>query len=61
MKDSGYGKDYKYSHDYPGHFADQEFMPDQLSGTRLFDPADNARENEMRSRLKRLWRDKYGY
>ncbi len=61
MKDSGYGKDYKYSHDYPGHFADQEFMPDQLSGTRLFDPADNARENEMRSRLKRLWRTKYGY
>ena len=61
MKDSGYGKDYKYSHDFPGHFADQEFMPDALSGTKLYDPADNARENEMRARLKHFWKEKYGY
>ncbi len=61
MKDTGYGKEYKYSHDFPGHFADQEFMPDQLSGSTLYDPADNAREQEMRARLKRLWKDKYGY
>ncbi len=61
MKDSGYGKDYEYSHDFPGHFVDQEFMPDALSGTTLYDPADNAREQEMRQRLKRLWKDKYGY
>ncbi len=61
MKDSGYGKDYKYSHDFPGHFADQEFMPDALSGTKLYDPADNARENELRARLKHFWKEKYGY
>ncbi len=61
MKETGYGKDYKYSHDYPEHFANQEFMPDTLSGTTLYDPADNARENDMRARLKRFWKKKYGY
>ncbi len=61
MKDSGYGKDYQYSHDFPGHFVAQEFLPESLSGTKLYDPADNAREQEMRLRLKRMWKDKYGY
>lgn len=61
MKEFGYGKDYKYSHDYPQHFAHQEFMPEKVAGTRLYDPADNAREKEMRARLKALWKDKYGY
>ncbi len=61
MKDTGYGKEYKYSHDFPGHFAVQEFMPEALSGTKLYDPADNAREQEMRVRLKGLWKGKYGY
>lgn len=61
MKEAGYGKDYKYSHDYDNHFAFQEFLPDAISGTKLYDPADNARENEMRARLKALWKEKYGY
>jgi len=61
MKDSGYGMDYKYSHDFSGHFVAQEFMPDALSGNKLYDPADNAREQEMRQRLKQMWKDKYGY
>jgi putative ATPase len=61
MKQAGYGKDYKYSHDYEHHFAWQEFMPDDVAGTKLYDPADNARENEMRARLKALWKEKYGY
>ena len=61
MKQAGYGKDYKYSHDYDQHFAWQEFMPDAIAGTKLYNPADNARENEMRARLKALWKEKYGY
>ena len=61
MKQAGYGKDYKYSHDYDHHFALQEFMPDAIAGTQLYDPANNARENEMRARLKALWKEKYGY
>lgn len=61
MKDAGYGKDYKYSHDYDRNFADQEFLPEKLSGTRLYEPGDNARENELRARLKSLWKNKYKY
>jgi putative ATPase len=61
MKQAGYGKDYKYSHDYEHHFALQEFMPEAIAGTRLYDPADNAREKDMRTRLKALWKEKYRY
>jgi len=61
MKGFGYGKDYKYSHDYPQHFVHQEFMPDKVAGTKLYDPAGNDREKEIRARLKALWKDKYGY
>ncbi len=61
MKDLDYGKGYKYSHDYPGNFAFQEFLPDEIKNTTLYDPGDNAREAEMRKRLKSLWKEKYGY
>ena len=61
MKEQGYGQGYKYSHDYEGNFADQEFLPDEIKGTKLYDPGDNARENELRKRLKALWKEKYGY
>lgn len=61
MKEEGYGKGYKYSHDFPGNFVDQEFMPDEVKGTTLYDPGKNAREEEMRKRLKAMWKDKYGY
>ncbi len=61
MKDQGYGKGYKYAHAYPGNFAEQEFLPAEISGTKFYDPGDNARENEMRKRLKALWKEKYGY
>lgn len=60
MKELGYGKDYKYAHDYAGNFADLEFMPDKLKGKKLYNPGNNARENEIRQRLKTLWK-KYGY
>ncbi len=61
MKEEGYGKGYKYSHDYPGNFVNQEFLPDEIKGTKLYDPGNNAREADMRKRLKAMWRDKYGY
>ena len=61
MKEMGYHKGYKYSHDYDSNFEKQEYLPDELSGTTLYDPGNNARENELRQRLKKLWEDKYGY
>jgi putative ATPase len=61
MKDIGYGKDYKYGHSYEKNFTEQEYLPDKISGTKLYDPSDNAREKEMRERLKQLWKDKYHY
>lgn len=60
-KDMGYGKNYKYAHDYPTSFVKQEYMPKKLEGKKLYDPKANAREDELRTRLKRLWEDKYGY
>lgn len=61
MKEEGYGKGYKYSHDYPGSFAAQEFLPDEIKGTAFYNPGKNAREEDMRKRLKAMWKDKYGY
>lgn len=61
MKELGYGKSYKYAHDYPGNFAIQEFLPDAIANTKFYDPGQNARENELRNRLKKLWGEKYGY
>ncbi len=61
MKDIGYGKNYLYAHDYEGNFAEQEFLPDKLTGKKLYDPQNNPRENELRNRLKQLWKNKYGY
>jgi putative ATPase len=61
MKNLGYGQDYKYSHDYTGNFSAQEYLPDELSGTRFYDPGKNAREDELRRYLKQLWKDKYNY
>lgn len=60
MEDLGYADGYKYAHDYPGHFADLEFLPPDLAGTKFYEPADNRKEAEMRSRLSALWK-KYGY
>ncbi|WP_420385311.1 replication-associated recombination protein A [Roseivirga sp.] len=61
MKEEGYGQGYKYSHDYPGNFVQQEFLPEEIKGTKLYDPGANAREEEMRKRLKAMWKEKYGY
>jgi putative ATPase len=61
MKESGYGSGYKYSHDYENNFEKQEYLPGEISGTTIYDPGSNARENELRQRLKKLWEEKYGY
>lgn len=61
MKQIGYGKDYKYSHNFEGNFAKQNFMPDELKGTKLFEPQNNARENEIRKQLQKWWDEWYGY
>ncbi len=61
MKDQGYGKEYKYAHDYDNNFVAQEFLPDAIKNTKLYDPGKNAREEELRQRLKKLWGNKYDY
>jgi putative ATPase len=61
MKNIGYGKGYQYSHDYANNFVSQEFLPDEIKGTKFYDPGNNARENELRNYLKALWKEKYGY
>ncbi|MCF8304725.1 MAG: replication-associated recombination protein A [Bacteroidales bacterium] len=61
MKDLGYGKDYKYAHSYPGNFAEQEFLPEEIKGTKFYEPQNNVRENEIRKRLRELWKGKYRY
>lgn len=61
MKDLNYGKAYKYSHDFPGNFVAQEFMPDEIKGMKLYDPGENARENELRRYLSGKWKGKYDY
>ena len=55
MEDLGYSDGYLYAHDYPGHFVDLEFMPDQLKGYKFYEPADNRQEENMRTRLETLW------
>lgn len=61
MKDQGYGKGYQYAHDHANNFANMEFLPEEIRETKLYDPGKNAREEEMRKRLKALWKEKYGY
>jgi putative ATPase len=61
MKEIGYGKNYKYAHDFSGNFIEQEFLPEKIKGTKIYDPQDNSRENELRKWLRALWKNKYGY
>ncbi len=61
MKELGYGDDYKYSHGYANNFAEQEFLPDAISGTAFYEPGNNSRENGTREFLKNRWKDQYGY
>lgn len=55
MEELGYADGYRYAHDYPGHFADLEFMPSELAGHKFYEPADNKQEEMLRLRLENLW------
>ena len=55
MDELGYGKDYKYAHDYPGHFVDQQYQPDAIAGTHFWQPADNPQEAKMKQHMDALW------
>lgn len=61
MKELDYGKNYKYAHDFENNFVEQEFLPDKIKGTKFYEPAENARENEHRKFLKARWKNKYNY
>jgi putative ATPase len=61
MKSLNYGNGYKYAHDFQGNFVLQEFLPDKIAGSVLYNPGSNAREQEIRNYLKSCWGEKYGY
>jgi putative ATPase len=61
MKDLDYGKEYKYAHNYEGNFVNEEFLPNEIKNTKLYEPGNNARENQFRDTLKNRWKNKYGY
>jgi putative ATPase len=58
MREFGYGKGYKYAHDYPGHFVEQQNLPTVLKGKRYYSPSDQGYEKEVRARLKAWWESK---
>ena len=59
MTDMGYGKNYKYSHDFPGPEGNQEYLPDELSGTSFYQPKEMGREKEIRKFMDWKWGKKY--
>ncbi|MFK7784220.1 MAG: replication-associated recombination protein A [Crocinitomicaceae bacterium] len=59
MKELGYGQGYKYSHSFPGNFAQQEFLPEEISGTNFFTAGSNSREKDVEENINRLWGNKY--
>jgi len=61
MKELGYGEEYKYSHSYENNFVDQDFLPEALRGTRIYEPGNNSRENSTREFLKNRWKNRYDY
>lgn len=61
MKELGYGKDYKYAHDFADHFVLDEYLPSAISGAAFYKPQENLRERELSQYLNKLWKGKYGY
>ena len=59
MKDLGYGKEYKYAHNYQNNFVEEEFLPEELSGNSFYEPGNNSRENAIREFLDKRWKGKY--
>ena len=61
MKDLGYHKGYKYAHDFEGNFVKDNYLPEEIQGSRFYEPGNTAKEEEIRKRLKNLWKDIYDY
>jgi putative ATPase len=61
MKDLNYGADYQYAHVFENNFVEQEFLPQNIAGTKFYEPGNNTRENEQREFLRKRWKEKYGY
>jgi putative ATPase len=61
MKNLAYGKNYQYDHLSDLNFSGQEFLPDEIKNTTLYEPGKNLREEEIRKFLKERWKDKYNY
>lgn len=61
MKNMDYGRDYQYAHAYENNFVEEEYFPKELSGTKLYEPQDNANENKLRENLRKMWKKKYNY
>jgi putative ATPase len=59
MKELVYGKNYLYSHDYPGNFIQQEFLPEEIKGTSFFGAGSTKKEQELEELIHKLWGDKY--
>ena len=59
MAQFGYGKDYKYAHDFEGHFVRQQFLPDELQSARFWTPQPNAQEDRLAERMRQLWGDRF--
>lgn len=59
MKQLGYGKDYKYAHDYENHFVKQQFLPDEVEGARFWQPQENAAEIKLKERMQLLWGERF--
>jgi len=58
MKEMGYGKDYKYAHDYPDHIVEQQHLPDALKGKQFYTPGNLGYEKQVMDRLKAWWQKK---
>ena len=61
MKEIGYGKEYKYPHDFKNHFIDEEYLPKELSDKHYYKPTDNGQEKSIKERLKALWKNRKKY
>ncbi len=61
MRQLQYGAGYRYAHDFPGHFVQQDYLPEALRGAHFYEPADNAAEARIREKLRQDWKDWYAY
>lgn len=59
MEELGYGKDYKYAHDYKDNFVEQQFLPDEISRQRIWHAQNNPAENKLQERMLKLWKERY--